>query len=90
MNKSLIDPIFDLEQDIMKCWSVVDDIDMLYYHFGDDPKFIGLDPKAEDEMMNLLLGLKTLYDLKFDKLWKTFEIVAKNYQRQRNARTDEM
>lgn len=82
----LEDPIFKLEQQIMDCWGVVEDVDMLYYHFGDDPRFSGLDAKAEDEMMNLMLGVKSLYDLKFQRLWNTFEEVCKNYHTARNER----
>lgn len=73
------DKIFDLEQQIMNAWNVVDDIDMLYTYFGDDPMFAGLDAKAEDEMMNLLLGVKSLYALKFEKLFHTFEEVTREY-----------
>lgn len=76
---SSIDVIFDLEQEIMQAWNVVDDIDMLYTYFGNDPSFVGMSAKAEDEMMNLLLGLKSLYDVKFDKLFKTFENVTREY-----------
>lgn len=65
--------VFDLEQQIMQCWQVVDDIEMLYSYIGDDPKFADLSPKAEDEIMNLLLALTSLYSLKFEKLFKTFE-----------------
>lgn len=75
--------IFDLEQQIMECWNVVDDIDMLYYHFGDDPKFAGIDAKAEDEMMNLMLGLKSLYALKFQRMWNSFEEVTREYHQYR-------
>ena len=73
--------IFDLEQQILQCWNVVDDIKLLYNHFGDDPRFEGLDPKAEDEMMNLLLGLESMYQLKFDKMFRTFEDVAREFHR---------
>lgn len=31
----MTDNIFDLEQQIMQAWNVVDDIDMLYTYFGD-------------------------------------------------------
>lgn len=79
MSRSSVDLIFDLEQQILQCWIVTDDIEMLYKHFGDHPRFAGLDPKAEDEMMNLMLGLKSLYALKFETMWKTFEEVAKEY-----------
>ena len=73
--------IFDLEQQILQCWNVVDDIKLLYNHFGDNPKFEGLDPKAEDEMMNLLLGLESVYQLKFDNMFRTFEDVAREFHR---------
>lgn len=73
------DKIFDLEQQIMNAWNVVDDIEMLYHYFGDNPKFEGLDAKAEDEMMNLMLGLRSLYALKFENLFKTFEEVCHEY-----------
>jgi len=55
---------FELEQAIMDAWHVVDDIDTVY-HRGDILN--------EDQMMNLLLGLKELYQLKFEKLFDTFE-----------------
>lgn len=79
-----VDKMFDLEQQIMNCWSVVDDIDMLYKHFGDNPKYSGMSTKAEDEMMNLMLGLKSLYQLKFDVMWRTFEDVCSQYHQYRN------
>ena len=83
------DKIFDLEQQIMNAWNVVDDIDMLYTYFGDDPMFAGLDAKAEDEMMNLLLGIKSMYALKFEKLFDTFEGVCQQYH-QRGKRIEEL
>lgn len=73
--------IFDLEQQIMQCWNVVDDIKLLYNHFGDNPRFEGLDPTAEDEMMNLLLGLESIYQVKFDTLFRTFEKVTQEFHR---------
>ena len=61
---------FDLEQEIMNCWGVVEDIDTVYHaeHLYENT----------DEMQNALLGLKTLYKLKFDKMWKTFEECVAN------------
>lgn len=54
---------FDLEQEIMDCWGVVDDIDIIYHKYGED----------SDELANVLIGLKTLYQLKFERLFHTFE-----------------
>ena len=59
---------FDLEQRIMQCWGIVDDIDMLFTHVLDsDP------PPTHDDIANVLLGLKQLYDMKFYTLFSTFE-----------------
>ena len=54
---------FDLEQEIMDCWGVVDNINIIYETYGD----------MDSELANVLLGLKTLYHLKFDRLFSTFE-----------------
>ena len=86
-----MDKIFDLEQQIMGCWSVVDDIDMLYKHFGDNPKFEGRwNAEAEDEMMNLMIGLKALYQLKFEKLFETFEEHCGEYHEYRRQCTGQL
>lgn len=58
---------FDLEQQIMACWSVVEDIDLVYEAHGD----------VDKELANVLLGLKTLYQLKFEKLFHIFESCVK-------------
>ena len=58
---------FDLEQEIMQCWNVTDDIKAIYtYH---------LDKQAltEDELGNILIGLEKLYQIKFETLFDTFE-----------------
>lgn len=58
---------FDLEQRIMQCWQVVDDLDILFTHVLDsDP------PPTHDEIANTLLGIKQLYDMKFYTLFSTF------------------
>ena len=62
---------FDLEQQIMKCWSVTEDIDSLYY---------ASESMSEDEIQNYLLGLNAIYEVKFNKLWDTFEACIKNRQ----------
>jgi hypothetical protein len=54
---------FDLEQDIMKCWNVVEDLQNLY----------SCENLTEDEQQNYLLGLITIYEVKFQKLWESFE-----------------
>jgi len=63
----------DLEQAIMMAWQTSEDIDLLFKHYGDAPK-----PMTEDEVMNALLGIKTLHDMRCHALMemhcKVFEL----------------
>lgn len=63
---------FDLEQDIMNCWSVVDDIKELSRSMLDRRTM------TEDEVSNYLLGLETIYQVKFERLFETFEQMVHN------------
>lgn len=63
---------FDLEQSILKCWNVTDDIDMLYENICDRSPEL-----TTDEIANSLLGMKQLYELKFEKLFSQFEELVK-------------
>lgn len=56
---------FDLEQQILDAWKITDDIQLAYE--------CSMNSNDKDQLANLLLGLKTLYDLKFNKMWDTFE-----------------
>ena len=80
--------IFDLEQEIMKAWHVVDDIELLYEYFGDDKCFYGMDAAHADAIMNCMLGLKSVYDVRFNKLFKAFEQVTKEYHVLNNTREE--
>jgi len=62
---------FDLEQDIMTCWSVVDDIKELSRCMLDRRHM------TKDEVSNYLLGLETIYQVKFERLFETFEILVR-------------
>jgi hypothetical protein len=61
---------FDLEQQILECWKITDDIKLLDKNV--------LEGKAEggsmtqDEISNFLLGLETIYNLKFEQMFDTF------------------
>jgi hypothetical protein len=60
---------FDLEQDIMKCWNITDDIDMLMENVMERDM-------STDDIANALLGLKTLYNMKFEKMFADFETLV--------------
>jgi hypothetical protein len=63
---------FDLEQGILKCWNITDDIDLLYRNLMNSSDM------STDDIANFLLGIKTVYDLKFNELFSTFEVLTEN------------
>ena len=65
---------FDMEQQIMECWHVVSDIKTLSEEVieGDYSK---------DQITNVLLGIEHLYDIRFNKLFRTFETFLAEYYR---------
>jgi len=58
---------FDLEQEIMQCWNIVDEIKLIYTYHLDKRQL------SEDELANILIGLEQLYKIKFETLFETFE-----------------
>jgi len=58
---------FELEQDILNAWKITDDIDMLYQNVMEDEHL------DKDTIANALLGLQTIYGMRFERLWNTFE-----------------
>ena len=58
---------FDLEQQILKCWNVTDDIKEV------SEAITELDLLSIDETTNALSGLAAMYELKFNKLWALYE-----------------
>jgi hypothetical protein len=66
---------FDLEQEIMECWNITSDINDVYeYVMNGDGE---LTPADRDKVANILLGVSQLYELKFNKLFNTFEECVK-------------
>lgn len=57
---------FTLEEKIMDCWGVCDDINTLYAQFD-------LSELTQDQIQNALLGIQTLYQMKFEQLFSVFE-----------------
>ena len=60
---------FDLEQEMMNCRRVTDDIDSVAHFVGQ----MNIDAKDQDALLNMLLGMKQLYDVKFQVMFETFE-----------------
>ena len=61
----------ELEDRIMDCWGVTSDIKLTYEEYLDSPESM-----SEDELSNILIGIESLYNRKFQRLWQTFEEVC--------------
>ena len=61
---------FDLEQAIMACWTTGDDLELIARHVAD----VGaeLPAPALDKIMNMLIGLKDMHDLRCSKAMDVF------------------
>ena len=57
---------FDLEQWILKNWEITTEIKHLRELISDGKP-------TQDQIENYLLGLETIYEVKFNKLWDCFE-----------------
>ena len=57
---------FDLEQLILKNWEITTEIKHLRELISDGKP-------SQDQLENYLLGLETIYEVKFNKLWDCFE-----------------
>jgi hypothetical protein len=70
--------LYDLEQMIMDCWHVCDDLKVVFGQIGDGER-----EPTEDELMNTLMGMQQLYQWKFEQLFNKYEQVIaegrKNY-----------
>lgn len=75
---------FDLEQSIMECWNIKEDLDVLLEAVIENENF------TKDQISNVLLGLVELYDLKFDKCFRNFEAFLADYYEMRKMLENEV
>ena len=68
--------IFDLEQEIMKAWHVVDDIQLLNENVMETDM-------STDDIANALIGLAKIYNMRFEKVFNMFEDLSKEYHTMR-------
>tara|TARA_B100000949_G_scaffold93403_2_gene83379 strand:+ start:6714 stop:7298 length:585 start_codon:yes stop_codon:yes gene_type:complete len=60
---------FDLEDKIQNVWITSEDVDTILFRVSDDPD----GPPSEDQLANLLIGLKEMHDSRCRKLMHVFE-----------------
>lgn len=68
--------IFDLEQSILACWNITDELKILNEALLEQD----LD---RDTTSNILLGLEQMYQLKFNKCFESFEEIVSDYWKYR-------
>ena len=64
--------IENLEQHIVECRRIVDDVNLLYKEVMDNDLH-----KDQDKLANALLGLCTIYEMKFEQVFNTYEKTLK-------------
>ena len=75
--------MYDLEQRIMECWELVDDVNLLYEQVMENDLH-----KDQDRLANALLGLCTIYGMKFERAFNTYEEALKKINSIRLEKTD--
>ena len=65
---------FDLEEEIHKVWATEEDLDTILYRIIDAPE----EHPSEDELTNMLIGLKEIHNSRCIKLWDVFETMVKD------------
>jgi hypothetical protein len=66
---------FDLEQQILDCWGITDDLDVVL-------EAICESDIKQDQLANIILGIRELYNLKFTRTFNTFEsYIHEQYKR---------
>jgi hypothetical protein len=65
---------FDLEQQIMNCWNIIEEIKLLNTYVLEGKTDGG--EMTQDDISNYLLGLETIYHLKFDQMFNTFSTLV--------------
>jgi len=64
---------FELEDAMSNLHQIGEDIETIIYAIGDSPI-----KHTEDQLLNMLIGMKQLDDTRYQKMWDTFEQLIKN------------
>jgi hypothetical protein len=64
---------YDLEEAMGEMLSTQNDIETLIYAIGDSPI-----KHTEDQLLNMLIGMKQLNETRYQKMWGIFEQLIKD------------
>lgn len=76
---------FDLEEAITEVFTFDEELDTIIYRVGDSPV-----TPTEDELINMMIGIKELNKVRFEKLWNTFEALLANGVISSDKHTDDI
>ena len=62
----------DLEDAIYVAWQTCEDLDLFFKYHGDHPI-----PMTEDEVSNMIYGIKQIHNMRMEKLFDVFKKVHK-------------
>ena len=64
---------FELEDSMSNLHQIGEDIETIIYAIGDSPI-----KHTEDQLLNMLIGMKQLHDTRYQKMWDIFEQLIQN------------
>jgi hypothetical protein len=63
---------FELEQQILGCWNITDELALVTEYVMESREL------DRDKIANILIGMKGLYDIKFQRCFDTFETLVQD------------
>ena len=72
-----------LEEQIFACWQVTNDLEEVFAYFYE------CDVIDKDKLANILLGLKEIYNIKFENTYNTYEQLVKDYYNEKSVPVSE-
>ena len=64
---------FELEDAMSDLYQIGQDIETIIYAIGDSPV-----KHTEDQLLNMLIGMKQMHETRYQKMWNIFESLIKN------------
>ena len=64
---------FELEDAMSSLHQIGEDIETIIYAIGDSPV-----KHTEDQLLNMLIGMKQMHETRYQKMWGIFESLIKN------------
>ena len=71
---------FDLEEAMSNLYQIGEDIETIMYAIGDSPI-----KHSEDQILNMLIGMKQMHETRYQKMWNIFENLIANKTIKSNA-----